>query len=268
MAHLLKTLIEDDFGIQGRGRWYHSIKHDSLVYDEQRDEFFWNSEDIRGDVYTYLTKVRGMNNEQARNFLKNSFGGFSKNNQRPPEPHPYEKLVDIFWSNNINNKEYWYKRCLTDYTIDNRRLGYYDGWNCIPMHEDGRFANFQMRRDFPEKKIVQYYRHGKPILYNAEILPFTNTIYIVEGTVDCILLNQEGLPAISPNGANIWQPEWYNKFEDIVNIYFIADNDKAGEGAAKLVAKSLGTERVKIYRFDGEEEHFDTVNYFQIFGSI
>src|SRR5689334_21186573 len=180
---LLGELIKEDYGLEGRGKWYHSTDHDSLVYNAEEDTFFWNSEDIKGNVFTYLIEVRGMDKEQARIFLKNSFGGFSETPKIKNQSLPYEPLVDAFWTNGLNRREYWYKRCLKDETIDRYKLGYFDGWSMIPFYEDGEFINMQMRREIPEKKITQYYRHGKPILFNEGILPFTKTIYITEGTV-------------------------------------------------------------------------------------
>lgn len=261
---LLQDMIEADFGLEGRNRWYHSIQHDSLVYDAEKDTFFWNSENIRGNALIYLIEVRGMNKEQAQNFLKNSFGGFSEISEIKNQSQPYEKLVEVFWANGLNNRDYWYKRCLTDDTIDRYKLGYYNEWNMLPLYENNEFVNFQMRREIPEKRIHQYYRHGKPILFNAGILPFCKDIvYITEGTVDAILLNQVGFPAVSPNGTNTFQQEWFGKFSQIELIIYLADNDDAGKHGARLVANCLGLGRVKIVNFSDKTDKYDSVNFFQ-----
>jgi DNA primase len=204
-----------------------------------------------------------MNKEQAQIFLKNSFGGLSEISEIHHHAEPYEKLVEVFWANGLTNREYWYKRCLKDDTIDRYKLGYFNEWNMVPFYENGDFVNFQMRREIPEKRIHQYYKHGKPILFNEGILPFTKTVYITEGTVDAILLNQEGFPAVSPNGTNTWQDEWFSKFSHIESITYLADNDKAGQYGARLVAKCLGLGRVKIVNFSGKDEKYDSVNFFQ-----
>jgi len=261
---ILQDLIQEDYGLEGRGKWYHSQEHDSLVYNAEDDYFFWNSRDIKGNAVDYLCLVRGMEKFQARNFLKNYFGAFKEIPENERTQIPYEVLVDRFWTNGLDNREYWYKRCLNDETIDRRKLGYYDGWYTIPIYESGEFVNFQLRREEPKKAITQWYRHGKALpLYNEGILPFTKTIYITEGTVDSILLNQEGFPSVSPNGTNTWQQSWLEKFSKIERIFYIADNDVAGMNGARLVAKSLGMFRVKIVSFDGKEEKYDSVNFFQ-----
>jgi DNA primase len=101
-------------------------------------------------------------------------------------------------------------------------------------------------------------------LYNDGILPYiTDKVYITEGTIDAILLNQMGFPCVSPNGTNTWQQEWFSKFSKIKEIVYIADNDKAGMHGASLVAKSLGMGRVRIVTFDGKEEKYDSVDFFR-----
>jgi DNA primase len=262
---ILQELIEQDYGLEGRNKWYHSADHDSLVYNSEEDYFFWNSRDLRGNALDYLVKVRGMEKSDARKFLKNSIGAFKENPETSPEVVPYDKLIDTFWVNGFEHRNYWYKRCLTDETIDRRNLGYYNEWFTIPLYENGDFVNFQMRRDEPKKTITQWYRRGVALpLYNEGILPFvTDKIYITEGTVDAILLNQLEFPCVSPNGTNTWQQEWFAKFSKIKNIYYIADYDKAGFNGARLVANSLGIYRTKIVMFDDKEEKFDSVDFFR-----
>lgn len=262
---LIKELVEQDFGIEGRGKWYHSSDHDSLVINDEENYFFWNSRELKGGPVEYLVHVRGMEKTQARNFLKNYFGAFKENQEIGQDVLPYDKLVDAFWTNGLDNRTYWYKRCLTDDTIDRRKLGHYNGWYTIPLYENGEFVNFQLRRDEPSKKITQWYRRGKALpLYNEGILPFvTDKLYITESATDAILLNQEGFPCVSPNGSGTWQQEWFPKFSRIKEIYYIADQDKAGFHGARLTANSLGIYRTKIVLFDDKEEKYDTGQFFQ-----
>ena len=260
---LLQKLVEDDFGIKGRGKWLHSEEHDSLVVNSEAGTFFWNSTGQKGNVYNYLTLVRGLTNDQAREFLKNSIGGFSENSDEYKKQVAYDKLVDVLWAGGKNKRDYWYKRCLTDSTIDRYKLGYYDGWSLVPIYENGEFINFQCRRDEPEKRIKQWYRTGRTFLYNEGILPFTKVIYITEGLVDAILLSQEGFPTIAASGANSWQDAWFSKFNHIDSVYYFEDNDKAGRVGAKLVANSLGLGRVKIVSFTGRKEKYDVGDFFK-----
>lgn len=260
---LLEKLVEEDFGIEGRGKWYHSSEHDSLVVNAEEQTWFWNSKNLRGGVLDYLIQVRGMKKPQAQEFLNSSFVAFKENSEIGLSSHPYEKLVDLMWANGIHNREYWYKRCLTDETIDRMKLGYYDGWNTIPIYESGNYVNSQCRRDEPEKSIMYWYKTGRVYLYNEGILPFTKVVYITEGLVDCILLNQLGLPSVSAGGVNTWQDVWFSKFCKIDRIFYFEDNDTAGRIGARKIADSLGTYRVKIVSFPDKKNKYDVGDWFK-----
>lgn len=263
---VLHDLIENDYGIKGSGRWFSSEEHSSLVYDAEKDMFYWNSRDIKGNALDYLTKIRGMDLKSAKEFINGFFGTPKDQDKSFPTYVPYPKLVDALWMNGIGNRKYWYDRKLKDETIDRRRLGYYEGWNLIPLEVDGKFANFQMRRDEPEKKIKLWYRLDwwKPILINHEMLQLVDTIYITEGPVDAFLLTQEGIPAVShTGGAGYWDSAWFPHFHRIKKIYYICDNDRVGREAGRKVAKNLGYDRVFLYNFVDKPEKYDSGDYFK-----
>jgi DNA primase len=264
---LLQELIQEDFGISGNNRWFSSVEHSSLVYDSDKDIFFWNSQNIRGDVLEYLIKVRGISRKKAEEILKTNTRvvGSVVEETETGDTKPYEKLVDLLWTLGKDNRDYWYKRCLTDRTIDNNRLGFYNGWNLIPLTVGEKFVNFQCRRDDP-KRIQYWYRHKdfQPVILNQEILQLVDTIFITEGPVDSILLNQEGIPTVShTGGSGYWNPIWYPLFQRIKNIYYIQDNDSAGLWGSKRVSEGLGVNRVKIFQFDNDIKGYDAGNYFQ-----
>jgi DNA primase len=179
--------------------------------------------------------------------------------------------VDLFHSAGRNTREYWYKRLLTDDTIDRYRLGNFEDWNLIPIYDDGLFYNFQCRRDTPDKRIRFWYkdRDFKPVLFNKEVLPFIESVWIVEGMVDCLLLNQLGLPSVcSINGADTWNPGWIRHFTKMKNVVYIADNDAGGIVGAKRVSDSLGSSRVRIMRFKDKGEKYGSLNFFQDGGTV
>jgi DNA primase len=178
----------------------------------------------------------------------------------------FDGLVDLFHNSGRNDRDYWYKRCLTDATIDRYRLGNFDGWNLIPIYDGGLFINFQCRRDEPSKQMRFWYkdRDFKPVLYNKEVLPFIDTVYIVEGMVDCLLLNQLGLPSVcTTNGALTFNSGWIKYFTKIKNIYFVADNDKAGIASAVRTSDSLGPARVKVLRFKDKRPKYGALDWFR-----
>ena len=129
-----------------------------------------------------------------------------------------------------------------------------------------------MRRDIPQKRITQWYRgaNAKPILYNTEILKYITEVFITEGLVDSILLSKEfGIPSVSfTGGAGGFQVDWFKFFNKISSVLYIMDNDRAGKLSAKKVASILGTQRTKIYVFEGKRKGYDTVDYFRDGGTI
>lgn len=267
LSGVLQTLVEEDYGYKHYGsNWGRASEHDSLVVNEKEQRWYWNSENLGGDALQYLIQVRKMDRKKAQELLL-SINGISTivDEKDSPESLPYEKLVDVFWEFGKKNRDYWHRRMLSDTTIDRNKLGYFDGWFVMPLYENGKFVNFQCRRDEPSKKIKSWYKGNvKPVLMNQEILQLVNTIYITEGTVDSILLNQEGMASVAhTGGSGYWNNEWYTLFMRVPNIYYIADNDVAGIGASKRVANGLGISKVKIYTFNTDVESFDTVDYFR-----
>ena len=66
----LEDVISEDYTLRGRGRYLKSVEHDSLVIDVRKQIFYWNSKEIVGDVYAYLTRVRGYTSESAQEYIR------------------------------------------------------------------------------------------------------------------------------------------------------------------------------------------------------
>lgn len=271
---LLQVLVEEDSGYVKEGRnWGRSEKHSSLVVNEEKQVWYWNSEQTGGGVLDYLVKVRGLTKKAAAEIVSirgKILSGFIEENQKVVYGHAYEKMVNAFWSLGKSHREYWYERKLTDKTIDRYRLGYIDGWYTIPLYIGERFVNFQCRRDFPDKRIRMWYKlpDWKPVMLNPELLQLVDRVYITESPTDAILLNQEGIPTVShTGGSGYWNPEWNVLFNRIEKIYYIADNDRPGILASERIAKSLGLYRTYIYRFEDEEKGYDAGDYFKAGGN-
>lgn len=266
---LLYSLIEDDFGIEpsGGGRWYRSTEHSSLVYDAEKDMFFFNTHNISGDSFVYLTKVRNWPYSEAKDYLKhkNISATFIHEIRNKEEVVVYPKLVKIFHENLLTgaDKEYFYKRTITDETISRFELGYDNGFYMIPIYQDGLFKQFQMRKDYPVKTIKNYYRGVGGLLFNSEVMRMTNKIVFVEGVTSCIVLNQNGIPCVSSNtGAEGFMARWFPYFQHQDEIVILNDNDSAGKLGAIKVANILGNTRCKIYTFEGEEPKYDLNDWF------
>lgn len=267
---LLQQLIEEDFGYKHEGRnWGRALEHSSLVLNEETQKWYWNSENLGGTAVDYLILIRHLNKREAEQKVefRNKVVTGSFYEQKEEQFYmPMERLVDLLWELGKGNRKYWYDRKLTDKTIDRHRLGYYDGWNLIPLYRGNQFVNFQCRRDTPNRAFKLWYRipDWKPVLMNPELLSLVDTVFMTEGPVDALLLNQEGIPAIAQTGgAGHWSPEWIHYFDKVKRVYYIADNDEAGKQGAWKIAKGLGMDKVLIYEFDNKPEKFDTVDYFR-----
>ena len=273
---ILFDLIDREFGLEGKegGRWWRSHEHSSLVYDAERDIFFFNAEGISGDLFIWLTRVKGYDYETAKDFIKqsdkNGSYSFIHTIKDQKEQVLYPKLIDIFYEEGINApRDYWESRGINNTTISRFKLGYHNGWYTIPIFQDNVFRNFQLRREEPTKQIRSYYKEQGRFLYNSDILRITDTVYICEGPTDALRLIQEGLPAISHNaGSEGWDDSWFKYFIGQKNIYINYDNDKAGITGAKKVAKNLGEFRCKLFNFYGYDDKYDVIDFFRNGGTI
>lgn len=266
---ILSLLIEEDFGLDTRdgSRWGKAEEHSSMVLDKEKGIFFWNSQNIVGDPLVYLTKVRGYSFNLAKEYLiKYNYSGTFVYTIRSAEEDVvvYPRLVEIFFEDGLEKREYFYKRGLDDGTINRFQLGYYDNYYTVPFFQGGTFRNFQLRQEEPAKRIKGYYRGVGPLLFNSDVLKFSDEIYYVEGPVDAMILVQNGLPAISSNCGGGYKPDWYGLFTKQKRINIVFDNDAGGRSEARRLAKFLGVTRCKIYTFqDSEEEKYDPVDFFR-----
>lgn len=267
-SEILARFIEEDYGLKKEGsKWFRAVEKSSLTLDGERGIFYYNSENIVGDALVYLTKVRSMSFAEAKDLLKTfDYRGtlVYTINGKQEDVVVYPRLVDIFFEDGVNNRDYLYKRGIWDSTIDRFRVGWYNGFNMIPFYDEGAFRNFQMRKDDPVKTIRNYYRGVGALLFNSDILSIVDRVYYTEGPLDAMVLIQNGIPAISSTGGSAFKPEWYSKFINIKSIYILFDNDSAGVKEALRLADFLGTTRCKIYTFgDFEQQGYDPVDYFR-----
>jgi DNA primase len=270
----IADLIAKDFEISQHGKYMKGVDHDSLVIDTEKNLFYWNSRGISGDAFVWLTKIKGMSEKDAKEFLRlndrDTLYTFINNIQNKVESVVYPKLVDAFYEEGVHSpRDYWNSRGITNTTISRFKLGYHDGWSMIPVFMDGLFRNFQMRRDEPKKTIRPYYKGVGRLLFNSDICRIVDTVFITEGPTDCLRLVQEGVPVVShTGGAGNWDEKWSKYFFTQKQIYYIGDNDVAGRAGALKVAKSLGQDKTKIFTFEGFDEKYDIVDFFRDGGKV
>jgi hypothetical protein len=74
-------------------------------------------------------------------------------------------------------------------------------------------------------------------LVGRKMWPF---FLVLEGVLDVMLADQEGIPAVAPfGGGGVWDPDWARWFKRVKNVIVVADNDEAGLQIAERKARSL-----------------------------
>lgn len=270
MVSTLETLISEDFVLTNPDkRFAKTQQHSSLVLDREKNVFYWNSRNIIGNALTYLVHVRGYTTRQATELLRKYDGDLPLYRfadavvaKEKPDFVAHSPLVDIFYKYGKKYENYWHeKRGYTNGTIDEFKLGFTGTWYTIPIFEDGKFVNFQVRRENP-KTIKHWYTGVGPHSFNFCTLKLTDWVVITEGPVDAIMLRQNNIPAVSQTGGSgYWNKDWNPLFSHKKKIYVVYDNDDAGKFHAQKVANQWG--RAKYYTFDGYADKYDITDYFK-----
>jgi DNA primase len=111
----------------------------------------------------------------------------------------------------------------------------------IPFLFDRRVYGIQARNiswrskaeDGPKEILI-----GSPrIPFNTDILADEiEEVFLTEGAIDCLSLNEIGLPAIGIPGAQGFKPEWTALFNDVPDVVIAFDQDEAGtDGTRKVI---------------------------------
>lgn len=112
----------------------------------------------------------------------------------------------------------------------------------IPMfNADGNLVNVKWYRPDPGEKNKMWgcTKHNEARLYPMAAMKGAKEIYVCEGEMDALILNQYGFPAVTGTGGSevSVKREWAPFFEGLT-VYLVYDRDKAGEkGAAKAMAR-------------------------------
>jgi hypothetical protein len=267
----LEDIIGKDYRITGYGRYLKTYEHDSLVIDTERQVFYWNSKEISGDVYDWLTRVKGLTRAETREYLKEHSPDYLEYLQNVVTKEQKdvvvsERLVSSFYNLGKKHREYWKDvRGYTDATIDLFQLGYTGFWYTIPIFVGGKFRNFQCRH--PEGYQKVWYKHMGPLPFNLDYVKNKSWFCLTEGPPDAIMLMQHGIPAMSSTvGGGYFNPTWITKMSHAERIYIVYDNDKAGRKGVARAGEQIGNV-AKVFTFDGYPEKYDVTDYFKDGGS-
>lgn len=172
-----------------------------------------------------------------------------------------ERLFD-----NIDQYLYLEDRGLEEATIVQARLGYADGNLGAHLLQRGYTPEEiketgLIRKDgsdyFKDEIIFPCLQYGRAmqlrgkktqgmkgvptILYNSDSIIGEDTVYICEGEMDTLTLQQMGFNTIGVPGVHNWKDEWTEEIDEAKRVYIVFDQDKAGISGAEKTASKLGS---------------------------
>jgi 5S rRNA maturation endonuclease (ribonuclease M5) len=159
-------------------------------------------------------------------------------------PLPTQEKLDAWqaalMANKTKLKALMDQRGLERKTVMDFELGWDGERYTIPVRNaDGELVNVRryLMNAGSSNKMLNWIGHGEAQIYRADILQDSDEIVITEGEMDCILLNQLGIAAVSPTaGAGTFPTRWAKMFADKV-VWVCYDADDAGrKGSAKVEA--------------------------------
>ncbi len=220
-----------------------------------------------GGVYKYLQEVKGMNEAEAYETLKELAGieeqPVAYNNKKsaitqPPakaeEKAPFKDytntIIALYNKQTEHDKQYFINRGLTDEVIKKYMLcigdvnkldnNYHGKRAIIPIWEGGKVVSYNARA-LEENPEIKYMKpKGESVFFNIEYLDTAQPgelIAICEGEFDALSLESIGIKAIAIGGSEnisrlLKKIEQAPKAKGLVFMTAF-DNDKAGEKAAK-----------------------------------
>ena len=169
---------------------------------------------------------------------------------------PVNPSIVNFYSSCLSqrpDKRGWLRneRLLTDETIDYLKIGYRPDmdaysipfWKGAPGISEVDIMQFRYcPKEGRKSRYISLDNHGFAGLVGRHTLNSEFLVFFV-GTLDCILANQDGIPAVSPNGLNVWKRrmdelKWI--LGKVERIYFVPDNSASETIESARLANELG----------------------------
>lgn len=158
------------------------------------------------------------------------------------------------------------KRGISQEAINTSGISFINGRIVIPIKDHlGNFIFNKYRRDPEQSEGPKYtYEPGSiATLYNAHTVvgKHNEDIFVVEGELDCLLLNSLGFNAVSSTGgAGMFKVDWIEYVKNN-NVYIIYDRDDAGIRGALKVQKMMPPAQIVFLPHDTKGK--DITDYFQ-----
>lgn len=221
--------------------------HGGSIYDLVQDLKRESGFDIRAE------SMKGRHNDPAYHAATTE----RLSGARGGAPLPTEDKILAWTEKLMSNKPALKKlqdlRGLDRKVIVEWQIGYDGDRYTIPIRSaEGELLNVRRYKPGVEsaQKMLNITGHGAVQLYRPDILLANDEVVITEGEMDCILLNQYGIPAVTQTGgAGTFRPNLANLFSD-KTVFICYDNDDAGRKGAKKVEQILSSFAQHIYILD------------------
>ena len=182
--------------------------------------------------------------------LVSSRSGANRSGPPLPDADKISGWTETLISNKPAIKALMEERGLDRRTIVEWELGYDGSRYMIPVRDkDGELLNVRRYKlnAGTSDKMLNLPGHGTAALYRPDILAANQEIVVTEGEMDCIILNQFGVPAITHTaGAATFRPNWAGEFTG-KTVWVAYDNDDAGRKGAKKVEQILAAFAENVY---------------------
>lgn len=134
------------------------------------------------------------------------------------------------------------------------------------------YTDLRFRRgpDLPDTKPKYRTLPGRPprLFSTTTLANPSEYVAIVEGEIDCMTLNQCGIPAVGVSGVSAWKDHYRNIFSGFERVIVVADNDEPKEGEslgvgekfAEEVAKNVPNPKVVVVPEGGDANGFYLLN--------
>lgn len=123
----------------------------------------------------------------------------------------------------------------------------------LPDDENGN-RRFTQRRQGKDGWVYSV-KGMRPMLFNARLLPYSDTVLITEGEKDAVtvtslsLLGKSGIAiGTTSGGADSWKPVLAKEFSSGQHIVILPDDDEAGKRYADSIEESLKAEGIECRR--------------------
>lgn len=170
----------------------------------------------------YLLQKRGLSLETVKKFKLGIATGDLMNHLLLRGFHKENiEYTGLVWD---SGKDFFEKGTIT--------IPYFDQGNCVQIR--GRVDNDRAKYKTPPRQ--------PKLLYNTDVLLESDEIFLTEGELDALVLQELGFHAVSVPGANQFTNEWAAFFQETRKVYVIFDNDrsKVGLDGAQKAATALG----------------------------